>query len=76
MTSEKPPMIRVPREEFLDFAQGHKSVTIEEVEVPIGTKWSIKSIGPPTDYTPETTTVWSFPDREDHSLIRADVLLA
>ena len=58
-------MIRVPREEFLDFAEGHKSVTIEEVEVPIGTKWSIKSIGPPADYTPETTTVWSFPDRGD-----------
>ena len=58
-------MIRVPREEFLDFAKGKKSVTIEEVEVPIGTKWSIKSIGPPTDYIPETTTVWSFPDRGD-----------
>jgi len=58
-------MIRIPREEFLDFAEGHKSVTIEEVEVPIGTKWSIKSIGPPADYTPETTTVWSFPDRGD-----------
>jgi len=58
-------MIRIPREEFLDFAEGHKSVTIEEVEVPIGTKWSIKSIGPPADYTPETTTVWSFPERGD-----------
>jgi len=27
--------------------------------------WKIKSYGPPQDYTPERTTVWSFPDRGD-----------
>jgi len=58
-------MVRVGKEEFLDFAKSNNSVTIEEVEVPIGTKWSFKSIGPPRDYVPETTTVWSFPDRGD-----------
>src|SRR5438128_18529 len=65
MSTEMPHMKKVGREEFIDFAKGNKSVTIEEVEVPIGTKWTIKSIGPPRDYVPEATTVWSFPDRGD-----------
>src|SRR5213594_2290124 len=58
-------MVEVAKDEFLDFAKVKKSVTIEEVAVLIGTKWSIKSIGPPRDYVPETTTVWSFPERGD-----------
>lgn len=65
MTLERLSMVRVSREDFLDFAKGRKSVTIEEVEVPIGTRWSIKSVGPPQPYNTETSTVWSFPDRGD-----------
>src|SRR6266852_4995330 len=58
-------MVKIEKNELLEFAKVKKSVTIEEVAVLIGTKWSIKSIGPPRDYVPETTTVWSFPDRGD-----------
>src|SRR5438094_3073062 len=58
-------MQKIAKDEFLDFAKDKKSVTIEEVAVLVGTKWSIKSIGPPREYVPETTTVWSFPDRGD-----------
>ena len=65
MTTDLLPMARIGKEEFLDFAKGKKSVKIEDVEVSIGEKWSIKSIGPPRNYVPETTTVWSFPDRGD-----------
>jgi DNA modification methylase len=65
MTHESLTMTRITREDFYDFVKASKSVTIEEVEVPIGNSWSIKSIGPPHDYRPETTTVWSFPDRGD-----------
>ncbi len=65
MSSDLRRMVKIGKDEFLDNAKDKKSVTIEEVPVLIGTKWSIKSIGPPRDYVPETTTVWSFPDRGD-----------
>ncbi len=65
MTRERLSMTRITREDFRDFVKTRQSVRIEEVEVPIGNNWSIKSIGPPHDYSPETSTVWSFPDRGD-----------
>ncbi len=58
-------MVRVTKDDFLAFAGEHDSVQIESVKVPIGTKWSLKTLSPPPSYAPEQTTVWSFPDRGD-----------
>ncbi len=59
------PMARVTKEMFLEFAKSHSSVLIERVNVPIGTKWSLRTLSPSPAYAPERTTVWSFPDRGD-----------
>lgn len=51
--------------DYLKFVEKHKEVTIENVKVKLHKFWEIKSLGPPKDYIPETTTVWSFPERGD-----------
>lgn len=60
-----PPMKEVTHEDYLEFIRTHKSVKIEDVEIPIGNPWKIRSFGPPENYKLETETVWSFPDRGD-----------
>ncbi|MFQ6061256.1 MAG: TRM11 family SAM-dependent methyltransferase, partial [Thermoplasmata archaeon] len=55
----------VTKKAHREFVRKHKTVLIENIEVPIGQKWKIKSLAPPKDYEPEHTTVWSFPDRGD-----------
>lgn len=62
---EYPPMRLVTQKKHREFVKKHESVLIENVDVPIGEKWKIKALAPPKDYTPEHTTVWSFPDRGD-----------
>jgi DNA modification methylase len=45
------------------FAAQRKVVTIENQEVKIGNNWKISEFAPPEDYVPETSSVWSFPNR-------------
>lgn len=59
------PMKEVTHEDYLELIKGRSSVVIEDVEIKLQKVWDIKSYAPPDDYTPERTTVWSFPDRGD-----------
>jgi DNA modification methylase len=45
------------------FAAQRKVVTIENQEVKIGNNWKISEFAPPEGYVPETSSVWSFPNR-------------
>lgn len=65
MNKPYPPMEEVAHQDYLEFIKTHDSVLIENVKVPIGRPWKIKSHGPPADYKLETETVWSFPERGD-----------
>lgn len=58
-------MRQVTREDYRQFLKEHRTVAIEDVEIEIGTSWKIGSYGPPKDYAPENSTIWSFPDRGD-----------
>lgn len=49
--------------DYLKFIKDKTSVIVEDVEIRLQKNWNIKSYGPPKDYIPERTTVWSFPDR-------------
>ncbi len=56
-------MEEITHKDYLQFIREKKSVIIEDVEIELKKNWKIKSYRPPEDYTPERTTVWSFPDR-------------
>jgi len=58
-------MKEVTHKDYLEFIKDKTSVIIEDVEIKLQKNWNIKSYAPPNDYTPERTTVWSFPDRGD-----------
>jgi DNA modification methylase len=58
-------MKEITRDDYLEFIKDHDSVIIEDTEVKLQKRWGIKTYAPPNSYTPETTTVWSFPDRGD-----------
>lgn len=58
-------MTEVTARDYRAFRMTHRNVTIEDVEVQLQGPWSISSVGPPKEYRPERTTVWSFPDRGD-----------
>lgn len=60
-----PPMDEVSRDDLTRYRRSHRTVTIEEVTVPLAGPYTLAKVGPPTDYRPESTTVWSFPDRGD-----------
>lgn len=49
-------------EEYLEYVKTHKEIVIEDTVIRIGEKHEIKEYQP-KDFTLETTTVWSFPDR-------------
>ena len=55
-------MKEVTQKDYLEFIKTHKFVVIENVKLEIGKKWPIKELQP-KNFKPETTTVWSFPDR-------------
>ena len=55
-------MREVTQKDYLEFIKTHKFVVIENVKLEIGKKWPIKELQP-KNFKPETTTVWSFPDR-------------
>jgi|GEM_PF-2860597 len=56
-------MEEITHENYLEFIKDKSSVMIEDAEIKLQEHWSIKTYGPPMDYTPERTTVWSFPER-------------
>jgi DNA modification methylase len=58
------PMEEITHKDYLRFLKKHDHVVIENVKVPLNAHLKIKKFAPST-FTPETTTVWSFPDRGD-----------
>lgn len=56
-------MEEITHDDYLKFLEEKDTVIIEDVEVKLHKNWKIKTLSPPNDYTPERTTVWSFPDR-------------
>ncbi|MEM4717043.1 MAG: DNA methyltransferase [Candidatus Caldarchaeum sp.] len=60
----QPLMMRlITWDEYREYVQKNSYVRVEEVRIEVGKPRRITSYGPSSDYVPETTTVWSFPDR-------------
>ncbi len=57
-------MQEITHEDYLKFLKKHDHVVINNVKVPLNAHLKIKKFAPST-FAPETTTVWSFPDRGD-----------
>ncbi|MBI4344616.1 MAG: DNA methylase [Euryarchaeota archaeon] len=57
-------MREITHADYRSFLKDHKEVEIESVRVKLPEKWPVSQFAP-KDYKPETTTVWSFPDRGD-----------
>ncbi|MCZ7383925.1 MAG: DNA methyltransferase [Candidatus Methanoperedens sp.] len=57
-------MKEITHQDCLKFLKKHDHVVINNVKVPLNAHLKIKKFAPST-FTPETTTVWSFPDRGD-----------
>ena len=57
-------MKEVTDEDYKNFLKKHREVTIENVELRIGDNRKIEKINPEI-FIPESTTVWSFPNRGD-----------
>ncbi|MBC7092233.1 MAG: DNA methylase, partial [Nitrososphaeria archaeon] len=55
-------MNEVTYQDYLQFIRKHEYVIIDNVKLEIGRKWFIETYNP-TNFKPETTTVWSFPYR-------------
>jgi len=49
-------MVEITNEDYLEFIKDKSSVIIEDVEIKLQKHWSIKTYGPPMDYTLERTT--------------------
>lgn len=65
-------MQEVTHQDYLEFLKKHREVTIENVKVKLLGSQGITSTEPPKDYKPETSTVWSFPDRGDWATHRGN----
>ena len=57
-------MKEITLEDFHKFVKTHNSVKIEDTDIEIGMKKQIKNLQP-TNFSSESTTVWSFPKRGD-----------
>ncbi len=57
-------MLEITRTDYKQFLQSHPEVEIGGTKLKLQQKWTISKFAP-TTFTPETTTVWSFPDRGD-----------
>ncbi len=57
-------MLEITRTDYKQFLQTHSEVEIGGTKIKLQQKWTISKFAPST-FTPETTTVWSFPDRGD-----------
>jgi SAM-dependent methyltransferase len=64
-------MRAVTREEYLRFIEERRVVSIEDSEIKIGSRCEIEEYQP-EDFTLETTTVWSFPERGRWATHRGD----
>ncbi len=53
---------KITRTDYKQFLQSHSEVQIEETTIKLHNNWKIHNFAP-SIFTPETTTVWSFPDR-------------
>jgi len=62
MSKDYIPMREVTFEEYLEYVKLHDYVVIEDVKLKIGGRKRIKNFQP-EDFVPESTTVWSFPNR-------------
>jgi len=56
-------MSEITHKDYLEFVKERNTVIIEDVEIKLQKSWNITVYGPPKNYSPERTTVWSFPDR-------------
>ena len=66
-------MRQVLKEEFLHFVKDHPSVEVEGVEIPMHRQpVTVTATGPDPSYHPETTTVWSFPERGEWATHKGD----
>jgi len=59
-----PSLKKTTREDYLSFSRHNSSVTIGGIQVRLGEPRRIKAYSP-ASFSPEKTTVWSFPDRGD-----------
>ncbi len=57
-------MREITRTDYKQFLQSHSEVEIGETKIKLLNNWNIHNFAP-TTFIPETTTVWSFPDRGD-----------
>jgi len=57
-------MKEITQEDFENFLKSHKEIEIEKTVVKLHEKWDIKKFAPAA-FTPESSTVWSFPERGD-----------
>ena len=57
-------MLEITRTDYKQFLQSHAEVEIGGTKIKLQQKWTISKFAPST-FTPESTTVWSFPDRGD-----------
>ncbi len=58
-------MREITHKDYVEFLKKQTSVVIEDVEIKLHDLKEVKTFGPPNGYSPERTTVWSFPDRGD-----------
>ena len=65
-------MKEISHQDYLEFIKDHDYVVIGGVKIKLQKHWKIKSYAPPSDYTLERTTVWSFPDRGDWATHKGD----
>ncbi|MEM4610403.1 MAG: DNA methyltransferase [Thermoproteota archaeon] len=62
-TSKYISMQEFKKEDYLQFAEKHNYVVIEDTKIPLRRIWKIETFTPPKDYVSERETTWSFPDR-------------
>jgi len=65
-------MREITEAEYRQFLNSHKHVQIENVRVELRGPVNVKTFEPPKEYTPESSTVWSFPDRGDWATHRGN----
>ncbi len=58
-------------EEYLEYVKTCREVTVEDVNIRVGEPHKIEAYQP-KDFSLETTTVWSFPDRGDWATHKGD----
>lgn len=65
-------MKEITHDDYIEFLRKKDSVLIENTKVKLHKEWKIDTFGPPIDYVPERTTIWSFQDRGDWATHKGD----